>query len=80
MIKLMREGAHKYPWVLKSIMGILAIAFVVGMGWWDSATHRPTRSPRSAISRLPAMNTGRAYENTYRYYKIMCRVISKKRP
>ncbi len=34
MIKLMREGAHKYPWLLKSIMGVLAIAFIVGMGWW----------------------------------------------
>jgi peptidyl-prolyl cis-trans isomerase D len=34
MIKLMRESAHKYPWLLKSAMGILAIAFVITMGWW----------------------------------------------
>ena len=34
MIKLMRESAHKYPWILKSMMGILAVAFVITMGWW----------------------------------------------
>ena len=29
MIKLMRNAAHDYPWLLKSIMGILAVAFVI---------------------------------------------------
>ncbi|MFO0767299.1 MAG: hypothetical protein U0231_11030 [Nitrospiraceae bacterium] len=27
MIKLLREAAHDYPWFLKSIMGLLALAF-----------------------------------------------------
>ena len=34
MIKLLREAAHYYTWFLKSIMGILALAFVITMGWW----------------------------------------------
>ena len=34
MIKLLREAAHDYPWFLKSIMGLLALAFVITMGWW----------------------------------------------
>ena len=34
MIKLIREGSRKYPWILVSIMGAIVIAFVVGMGWW----------------------------------------------
>ena len=69
MIKLMREGAHKYPWLLKSIMGVLAIAFVVGMGWWgftDSQANGIASVGDLAISREEYR---RAYENTYRYYK-----------
>ena len=34
MLKLMREASHSYPWLLKSIMGIIALAFVITMGWW----------------------------------------------
>ena len=34
MIKVMRDASHNNPWLLKSIMGILAIAFVITMGWW----------------------------------------------
>jgi len=34
MIKTMRDAAHNYPWLLKTIMGVLAIAFVITMGWW----------------------------------------------
>lgn len=69
MIKLMREGAHKYPWLLKSMMGILAIAFVVGMGWWgftDSQSNGIASVGDLPISREEYR---RAYENTYRYYK-----------
>ena len=29
MIKLLREAAHDYPWFLKSIMGVLALAFII---------------------------------------------------
>jgi peptidyl-prolyl cis-trans isomerase D len=69
MIKLMREGAHKYPWLLKSIMGVLAIAFIVGMGWWGF-----TDSQTDAIASVGDLSVSRdeyrrAYENTYRYYK-----------
>lgn len=69
MIKLMREGAHKYPWLLKSIMGVLAIAFIVGMGWWGF-TETQTNAIAS-VGDLPVSRDEyrRAYENTYRYYK-----------
>jgi peptidyl-prolyl cis-trans isomerase D len=69
MIKLMREGAHKYPWLLKSIMGVLAIAFVVGMGWWGFTDSQS--SGIASVGDLPISREEyrRAYENTYRYYK-----------
>lgn len=34
MIKILRDASHNYPWLIKSIMGILALVFVVTMGWW----------------------------------------------
>jgi len=34
VIKLMRHAVHRYPIILKAIMGVLAIAFIVTMGWW----------------------------------------------
>jgi hypothetical protein len=69
MIKLMREGAHKYPWLLKSMMGILAIAFVVGMGWWGFTDSQSNGI--ASVGDLPISQDEyrRAYENTYRYYK-----------
>ena len=69
MIKLMREGAHKYPWLLKSIMGALAIAFVVGMGWWGFSEGQTNAI--ASVGDLPISRDEyrRAYENTYRYYK-----------
>jgi hypothetical protein len=69
MIKLMREGAHKYPWLLQSIMGALAIAFVVGMGWWGFSEGQTNAI--ASVGDLPISRDEyrRAYENTYRYYK-----------
>jgi len=32
MLKLMREASHSYPWLLKSIMGVIAFVFVITMG------------------------------------------------
>lgn len=69
MIKLMREGAHKYPWVLKSIMGVLAIAFVVGMGWWGFSDTQTNAIASVGDLQITLDEYRRAYENTYRYYK-----------
>ncbi len=38
MIKLLREGSRKYPWILKIIMLILAVTFIIGMGWFGYET------------------------------------------
>ena len=40
MLKLMREASHSYPWILKTIMGIIALAFVITMGWWGFGEQR----------------------------------------
>ncbi len=33
MIRLIREGSAKYPWILVGIIAIIALAFIVTMGW-----------------------------------------------
>lgn len=69
MIKVMRSAAHNYPWLLKSIMGILAIAFVITMGWWGFGEQ--TGSAVATVGDLTVSRDEfrRAYENMYRFYK-----------
>ena len=38
MIKLIREGSTKYPWLLKFIMLVIAVTFTIGMGWFGYET------------------------------------------
>ena len=54
MLKLMREASHSYPWLLKSIMGIIALAFVITMGWWGfGEQHRRRRRLSRRSHRIP---------------------------
>ncbi|HET8579877.1 MAG TPA: SurA N-terminal domain-containing protein [Nitrospiraceae bacterium] len=69
MIKLMREGAQKYPWLLKSIMGVLAIAFVITMGWWGFGEQQSDAVASVGNLKITREEYRRAYENTYRFYK-----------
>jgi len=69
MIKLMREASHNYPWLLKSIMGILAIAFVITMGWWGFGEQRGTIVASVGDLTVSHDEFRRAYENSYRFYK-----------
>lgn len=69
MIKLMRESAHKYPWLLKSLMGILAIAFVITMGWWGFGQQEMNAVASVGNLSVTRDEFLRTYENTYRFYK-----------
>jgi hypothetical protein len=69
MIKLMREGARKYPWLLKSIMGLLAIAFIITMGWWGFGEKQSNGIASVGDLTVTRDEYRRTYENTYRFYK-----------
>ncbi len=69
MIKLMREAAHNYPWLLKSIMGILAIAFIITMGWWGFEQQEPNAVASVGSLNITREEFQRSYENLYRFYK-----------
>jgi hypothetical protein len=69
MIKLLREVAHDYPWFLKSIMGVLAIAFIITMGWWGFGQQTGNVVASVGDMVIQQDEYRRAYENTYRFYK-----------
>jgi peptidyl-prolyl cis-trans isomerase D len=69
MIKLLRESARKYPWILKSIMGVLAIAFIITMGWWGFSEQEPDHVATVGDLSVSRDEYRRAYESTLRYYR-----------
>ena len=69
MIKVMRSAAHNYPWLLKSIMGILATAFVITMGWWGFGDQAGSTVASVGDLTVSRDEFRRAYENMYRFYK-----------
>jgi len=34
MLKVIREGAIERPWFYRTLMGLIAVVFVLTMGWW----------------------------------------------
>jgi hypothetical protein len=69
MIKLMRESARKYPWLLQSVMGVLAIAFVITMGWWGFGETQSNVIAEIGDSIVTRDEYQRTYQTTYRFYK-----------
>lgn len=69
MIKTMRNASHNHPWLLKSIMGILAVAFVITMGWWGFGEQAGNAVASVGELTVSRDEFRRAYENTYRFYK-----------
>ncbi len=69
MIKLLRESARKYPWIIKSIMGILAIAFVITMGWWGFGGEEPDHIATIGDMTVSRDEYRRSYESTLRFFR-----------
>jgi peptidyl-prolyl cis-trans isomerase D len=69
MIKTMRNASHNHPWLLKSIMGILAVAFVITMGWWGFGEQAGNAVASVGDLSVSRDEFRRAYENMYRFYK-----------
>jgi parvulin-like peptidyl-prolyl isomerase len=69
MIKIMRSAAHDHPWLLKSVMGLLAVAFVITMGWWGFGEQTGNAVANVGDLTVSRDEFRRAYENMYRFYK-----------
>ncbi len=73
MIKFMRQGAIENPWVFRAIMLVIAVTFVITMGWWGFSGKA---SP--VIARVDDRSiTSAEYERTYRNYERLYRDMFK---
>lgn len=72
MLKIIRESAIEHPWRYRLLMGLIAVAFVVTMGWGieESLTQKGDDYIVSVgDDHVSRDEYQRAYQNTYRYYK-----------
>lgn len=70
MIKLIREGAKRYPWILKVIILLIAVTFVVGMGWFGfEQSRQPNAVALIGPYKVSREEFRRAYNNMYRVYR-----------
>ena len=69
MIRTIREGSTKYPWILKGIIIVIAVTFVVGMGWYGYEAARPNSVATIGSYKISLDEYRRAKNNLYRFYK-----------
>jgi peptidyl-prolyl cis-trans isomerase D len=65
MIKLLRHGAIENPWVYRIIMLVIAVTFIITMGWWGFG-----EDSRQVVARVGDRSiTLEEYERAYRNYE-----------
>ncbi len=69
MLKLLRKGAIETPWFYRTIMFLIAVAFVISMGWWGFGPSNKTYVAQIDETRISLEEYRRAYQNTYRFYR-----------
>ncbi|HEY5649672.1 MAG TPA: SurA N-terminal domain-containing protein, partial [Nitrospiria bacterium] len=70
MLKNMREGANANPWIYKTIMFLIALAFVVTMGW-GAGVGNPEGSYVAQIGdvTIDRRHYQSSKERAFRYYR-----------
>lgn len=71
MLKIVRELAVENPWVLKIIMGVIAVTFVITMGWWGIQMPRQDVVVSVNGHDIKVQEYKRAYNNAIEYYRDM---------
>jgi peptidyl-prolyl cis-trans isomerase D len=69
MIKLLREGNHRFPWVLKTVMVVIALTFIVGMGWWGYGESQSDSVATVGPLKVSRDEFMRRYKNLYEFTK-----------
>jgi peptidyl-prolyl cis-trans isomerase D len=69
MIKLLREGNARFPWVLKGVMVVIALTFVVGMGWWGYGESQSDVVATVGPLKVSRDEFVRRYKNLYEFAK-----------
>ena len=69
MIRLIREGSSKYPWLLKGIILAIAVTFVVGMGWYGYEASQPNAVATVGPYTVTKQEYLRAKQRLYQFYR-----------
>ena len=69
MIRTIREGSQQYPWILKTVIGVIAVTFIGGMGWYGYEAARPNSVATIGSYSVSLDEYRRAKQNIYRFYK-----------
>jgi len=69
MIRLIREGSSKYPWILKGLILAIAIAFIGGMGWYGYEASQPNTVATVGPYAVTKQEYLRAKQRYYRLYR-----------
>lgn len=70
MLKIMRRGAIENPWFYRIIMGGLALAFIVSMGWWGfNGSHDSNAIAQVDQASISLDEYHRAYQNASNFYR-----------
>jgi hypothetical protein len=69
MIRLIREGSIKYPWLLKGLILAIAITFVIGMGWYGYEASQPNAVASVGPYTIDKKEYLRAKQRYYRFYR-----------
>lgn len=70
MLKQLRQGAIENPVFFRGLMGVIAVAFVISMGWFGFRQVKDNVYVAKVEGfEIKRMEYRRAYENAYRFYR-----------
>jgi hypothetical protein len=69
MIKLLRQGAIEKPWFFRSLMVLIALAFVISMGWFGFQAGSQVYVAKVDKIEISQEEYRRAYRNAYQFYR-----------
>ena len=69
MIRIIRESSDKYPWLIKGIMLVIAVTFVIGMGWWGFEASQSNAVATVGSHKVTREELIQAKQRYYRFYK-----------
>jgi peptidyl-prolyl cis-trans isomerase D len=69
MIRIIREGSAKYPWILKGLILGIAVTFVIGMGWYGYESSQPNTVATIGPFKVTKDEYLRTKQGYYRFYR-----------
>lgn len=69
MIRIIREGSTKYPWILKGLILGIAVTFVIGMGWYGYESSQPNAVATVGPYKVKKDEYLRTKQGYYRFYR-----------